>query len=196
MNRQPGNVRQARPAWDRVASIVAALLVGSACLTANCKAGTPAAGSEAGNIPACSAEELACFRAEVVAVSDGDTIRVHGATGRALTIRLAEIDAPEMEQPGAKEATKALADLVLSRTIIVRIFDIDIHRRVVGRVYVDGMYVNAEMVARGHAWAYTRYLQDRSLAELEEQARRSKLGLWAAAGEPVPPWEWRRRPRK
>lgn len=196
MNRQQGNVRQAWSAWDRVASIAAALLIGSACPTGTSKAGTPVVGPEAGEVAACSVEEVACFRAEVVAVSDGDTIRVHGATGRALTIRLAEIDAPELEQPGAKEATEVLAELVLSRKIVVRIFDIDIHRRVVGRVYVDGVYVNAEMVARGHAWAYTRYLQDSRLVQLEEQARRDKRGLWAAPGEPVPPWEWRKRPRR
>lgn len=176
--------------------MVAILLSCIGCPTANSKAETPAVRPEAGEVAACSVEDLACFRAEVVAVSDGDTIRVHGATGRALTIRLAEIDAPELEQPGAKEATEALAELVLSRRIVVRIFDIDIHRRVVGRVYVDGVYVNAEMVARGHAWAYTRYLQDSRLVQLEEQARRGKRGLWAAPGEPVPPWEWRKRPRR
>ncbi|MCB1995644.1 MAG: thermonuclease family protein [Rhodoferax sp.] len=57
-----------------------------------------------------------------------------------------------------------------------------------------------ELVAAGLAWHYKAYereqtAQDRqAYAAAEETARARRLGLWADA-EPVPPWEFRRRPR-
>lgn len=42
------------------------------------------------------------------------------------------------------------------------------------------------MVNAGMAWAYRQYLVDRSLIELEAQARQSRRGLWADP-EPAAP---------
>ena len=44
----------------------------------------------------------------------------------------------------------------------------------------------------GMAWAFTRYLTDPEIAQLEKVARGTGIGLWADSS-PVPPWEWRRR---
>jgi hypothetical protein len=47
----------------------------------------------------------------------------------------------------------------------------------------------------GLAWWYRKYApRDRQLATLEAEAWKAKRGLWADR-EPVPPWEWRSRPR-
>ena len=43
--------------------------------------------------------------------------------------------------------------------------------RTVGRVYVGGVDVNAEMVKQGAAWVYRKYAQDQALYRLEEQAK-------------------------
>ena len=69
----------------------------------------------------------------------------------------------------------------------------DRYGRVVGRVFVDGLDVNAEMVRNGHAWVYRQYAKDESLFALEDEARAAKRGLWALSeADNMPPWDWRR----
>jgi len=68
---------------------------------------------------------------------------------------------------------------------------VDRYGRIVGRVYVDGLDVNRELVAQGFAWVYRKYSDDVELLELEAQAMEKGLGLWADPN-PIPPWEWRR----
>ena len=67
----------------------------------------------------------------------------------------------------------------------------DRYRRIVGRVYVDGVDVNRELVAGGFAWVYRKYSNDVELLELEARAMERRLGLWTDPN-PIPPWEWRR----
>ncbi len=68
---------------------------------------------------------------------------------------------------------------------------VDRYGRIVGRVYVDRVDVNRELVAQGFAWVYRKYSNDAELPELEAKAKETGLGLWADAN-PIPPWEWRR----
>ena len=46
--------------------------------------------------------------------------------------------------------------------------DTDRYGRTVGRVYVGGVDVNAEMVKQGAARLYRQYLKDQSLLTLEQ----------------------------
>ena len=55
--------------------------------------------------------------------------------------------------------------------------------------------MNAQMVREGMAWVYRQYAKDRTLYELERQAKASKRGLWADP-EPVAPWDFRRNKRE
>ena len=71
---------------------------------------------------------------------------------------------------------------------------IDDYGRIVGKVYVNDLDVNAEMIKQGHAWVFRRYAKDKSLYELEQAARENQLGLWALPKEQrMPPWKWRYR---
>ncbi len=72
---------------------------------------------------------------------------------------------------------------------------VDRYGRIVGRVYVDGIDVNRELVAQGFAWVYRKYSDDAELLELEAQARGKGLGLWTDPN-PIPPWDWRRERRE
>lgn len=81
----------------------------------------------------------------VVGVSDGDTITVL-VDRREVRVRLAEIDTPEHGQPYGTRAKQVLAELVFGKQVRVAEVDRDRYGRVVGRVYVDGLDVNAEMV--------------------------------------------------
>jgi endonuclease YncB( thermonuclease family) len=130
----------------------------------------------------------------VVRVTDGDTVVILAAGNEQLRVRLAEIDAPESGQPFGRAARSMLAGLVAGRTVTVRASDTDRYGRIVGRITVQGTKVdaNAEMVRRGGAWAYRRYLSDGRFVIWENEARRARRGLWALqADQIVAPWDWR-----
>ena len=127
----------------------------------------------------------------VVAISDGDTLKVHCPDQPMLTIRLAEIDAPEKAQPFGRRSKQHLSELCLKQQAEIRPTARDRYGRTVARVTCAGTDANAAMVRAGLAWAYTPYLTDPQIRGMELLAKREHTGLWADAG-PVPPWEWRR----
>jgi endonuclease YncB( thermonuclease family) len=143
----------------------------------------------------------------VESVLDGDTFHgriVRGGPLRGVkvirdslvSVRLQGVDAPEKDQPWGKKAREALSGMVEGDTVLVEIVERDAYRRVLGVVRRDGLDVNAALVAQGHAWMFRKYSDSPVLDSLERAARRTGAGLWAAgSGEPVPPWEWRRRKR-
>jgi endonuclease YncB( thermonuclease family) len=45
-------------------------------------------------------------------------------------------------------------------------------------------------VRAGMAWVFDKYVTDRSLYAVQDEAKAAKRGLWADI-HPVPPWEWR-----
>lgn len=127
----------------------------------------------------------------VVSVADGDTLTVV-VGGHEVRIRLAEIDAPERGQPWAARSRDTLRSLVDGQT--VQIFETDRDRwgRVVGRVYLDGRDVNAELVQSGAAWAFLRYQTDPRFSAYQADARQRRVGLWSLPdNETIAPWEWR-----
>ena len=113
-----------------------------------------------------------------------------------LSIRLANVDAPEHGQPWGREAREALARLVRGGRPEFRLLYRDRYARVIALVSVRGTVVNQQLVRDGHAWAYERYLPEGLRAKyngFERTAQDSEAGLWGAKAKPVPPWEWRRR---
>lgn len=130
------------------------------------------------------------FSGTVVRIVDGDTLDVLVAN-RPVRVRLAQIDAPERTQAYGARARQALSALAFRRVVTVADAGVDGYGRQLGTVYVAGTNINAAMVDRGMAWAYRRYLTDRSLIRLEQQARAARRGLWRDPA-PVPPWLFRR----
>lgn len=132
----------------------------------------------------------------VFVVIDGDTVLFKpdhaSATSRTfMKIRLADIDAPEKEQPHGEASTRVLTDLVLNKHVEVDIVATDIYGRSIARIQMGAVQVNAELVRRGAAWASTRARSDAELVDAQMEARREHRGLWNAV-DPIPPWEWRR----
>ncbi|BBL75067.1 nuclease [Methylomagnum ishizawai] len=125
----------------------------------------------------------------VLRVHDGDTLTVLRA-GHEVTVRLNGIDAPELEQAHGTAARQALAGLCLNREARIHDQGIDKYGRTLGRVDCGGIDANAEQVKAGHAWFYAQYSQDGTLRGYEAEARRRRIGLWAARN-PQPPWEFR-----
>lgn len=126
----------------------------------------------------------------VVRVKDGDSLVVSSG-GREVDVRLADIDAPELRQPYGEEARSALQSLVEGREVELELVGGDAYRRIVARVLVAGLDVNAELVRRGMAWVRRAYSPAPSLIRLEDEARAAGRGLWTDA-DPVAPWIWRK----
>ena len=132
------------------------------------------------------------FTGKVVRIADGDTVTVLNSSGR-IKIRLAEIDAPERNQPWGRKAKSALDALIEDQVIEIEQIDVDSYGRIVGRITFNGLDINREMVRNGHAWVYRQYLRDKSLLDVEAEAKAAKRGLWALPdAERMPPWKWRR----
>jgi len=131
------------------------------------------------------------FEAKVVGVADGDTVTVLTADKQQIKIRLAGIDAPESSQAFGNRAKQALAEKVAGKTIEVVEQSKDRYSRTVADLYVEGRWINLELVAEGWAWHYRQYSKDQRLADAEATARQAGLGLWADK-DPVPPWGFRR----
>jgi len=154
-----------------------------------------ALGVAAGNIGRTQAVWLGVpseLRGRVVGITDGDTLTLLTADHVQHRIRLAEIDAPEHDQPYGAASKQVLSGLAYMHDVRVVVVDYDRYGRTVGRIYAGSLDVNAEMVREGAAWAYRQYLHDPHLLALEQEAKRARRGLWRLQADQItPPWEWR-----
>ena len=128
--------------------------------------------------------------AQVLRVVDGDSITVK-VDQTNYRIRLAEIDAPEMDQAWGEESKAALQKKIENEEIKLEVIDVDRYGRLVARVFLGGRQINRELAEEGHAWVYLEYLRDNSLLIFEAKAKKKRLGLWAAE-KPIAPWQWRK----
>lgn len=138
----------------------------------------------------------------VVQVGDGDTVTLDagsdGPVQGRVRVRLEAIDAPELSQPHGRESRRQLANRVQGRRVVVEWHEKDRYGRYVGRLLVDGVDVGLEQVSKGYAWHFAEFADRQSprdaerYAEAHRQAKRMRVGLWSVAGEPTPPWVWRR----
>lgn len=140
---------------------------------------------------ACSGTSAAGLSCTVVGISDGDTLTALCPSNQQLKVRLAEIDAPEKAQPFGTRSKQALSDLCFGKQAEVVPQTKDRYGRTIARVRCNGQDVSEQLVRSGMAWVFDRYVTDRSLYPLRDEARTTRRGLWVDA-EPVPPWEWRR----
>lgn len=139
------------------------------------------------------ADDLPRLSGTVVGVVDGDTVDVRLDSGM-IRVRLHAIDTPERGQPYGSVAKDALSRVVFGRAVELEPYEQDRYDRLVARIWMGDVDVNALMIRQGYAWAYRKYLDDARYCVYEFDARQARRGLWqAAATERVAPWEWRRR---
>jgi len=154
------------------------------CLTGS--VGTPQATAPAGMVAA-----------RVVAVVDGDTIKVEMG-GREYTVRYIGMDTPETKhpqkgvEPYGQEASAANERLVGDKVVYLEkdVSETDRYGRLLRYVWIDGTMVNEELVRQGYARVST-FPPDVKYAErflaLEREAREARRGLWSlATPTPVP----------
>jgi len=132
----------------------------------------------------------------VVRVTDGDTVSMNVAIrcfidGRIrdlARVRYIGIDALEKSEPFYHSARELNRSMVYGKRVKL-VFDekkVDGYDRLLAYVYVDDIFVNAEIVRRGYARASraepnTRYAE--LFQSLEAQAKEQKIGIWSI---PVP----------
>lgn len=133
------------------------------------------------------------FTGKVVGVSDGDTITVLRDRIQ-VKVRLLEIDAPEKAQAFGAKSKESLSEMCFGKTAELADKGKDRYGRTLARVTCDGVDANAEQVRHGMAWVYDRYVTDKSLYAVQEDAKAGRRGLWHD-DYPVPPWEWRKTKR-
>lgn len=122
----------------------------------------------------------------VIRVLDGDTIELANKE----KVRYIGVDAPELGHSRrvveyyAQEAYRANRELVEGKKVILE-FDVqkrDRYGRMLAYVYVDGLMVNEWLVANGYAKAAAfppNIKHADRFRQLEKEARRKGLGLWA-----------------
>jgi len=132
------------------------------------------------------------FTGKVVAITDGDTIKVM-KNGVETKIRLYGVDCPEKKQAYGTVAKQFTADFCFGKTVTVVEKSIDRYGRTIGEVFVDGKSLNRALVAEGMAWWYVQYAKKYTdLGVLQEAAKKAGKGLWKEKA-PVAPWEFRRK---
>ncbi len=111
------------------------------------------------------------YKAKVVSVYDGDTIRVNidlgfgiiqkGNKGRGLSLRLHRINAPEMRGVEKKEGKKSrdfLREKILGKEIIVKTIKDNKGKygRYLAEIFIDNENINDVLVKKGYA-KYKQY---------------------------------------
>jgi endonuclease YncB( thermonuclease family) len=149
---------------------------------------------------------LADVSGRVVAVTDGDTIKVLDASNTEHKVRLTGIDAPEKGQPYGTASRNHLAAMVAGKEVKVESSKSDRYGRVLGKVWVQPadcptcgktLNTNHAQILAGMAWWYRYYAKEQSPEDrgryesAEDEAKARRWGLWADSN-PVNPYDWRK----
>ncbi|WP_051267609.1 thermonuclease family protein [Treponema pedis] len=135
------------------------------------------------------------FKAEVIKVVDGDTVKVkmldyNRKFNKVETIRFIGVDTPETVHPKksvqyfGKEASE-YTKRELNGKIVYLGFDNNLrdkYNRLLCYCYTeDGLFINYRIIYNGYGYAYIKYpfVYAKKFKKAEKEARKSERGLWA-----------------
>jgi endonuclease YncB( thermonuclease family) len=142
----------------------------------------------------------------VVAITDGDTIKVLDGINTQHKVRLTGIDAPERGQPFGTVSRDHLADMVVGKEVFVESTKKDRYGRTLGKVWVQPsdcptcsktLDANHAQILAGMAWWYRYYAKEQSPEDqgryesAEDEAKARGWGLWVDP-HPINPYDWRK----
>lgn len=130
----------------------------------------------------------------VVQVYDADTYKILHK-GKFLKIRLANVDAPALDQYYGNIAKQRVSKLILDKEVKIEAYAKDWHGRTIASVTIDGIRLDSFLLINGWAWHYMQYSYDPGLAIYEDKAKALKRGMWRCKHN-VPPWVWRNLSKK
>lgn len=152
-------------------------------------------------------------------ITDGDTVTLEGRKKKHFTIRLSDIDTPEIQhdaftprncrscetvpfrpgQPGGNAATQALKNLVgIGDAVVAECYETDIYKRMVCHLFKGETNINLEMIKNGWGWLprnqhgklISAWIQDPASYDAECVAKQNTLGAWGLPAQ-VSPRQWR-----
>ena len=132
------------------------------------------------------------LKGKVIAVTDGDTIKLLTQDKVTHKIRLLDIDAPEKSQPFGNKSKENLSNYIFGRYVTVEYKNIDRYQRILGTVYYQGEDINIQQVKDGFAWVYKQYSNKIEYYKAEVEAKATKRGLWMD-NNPIEPWNYRKK---
>jgi micrococcal nuclease len=139
-----------------------------------------------------SFQVITTINGKIVGVTDGDTVKLLTADFTEIKVRLEGIDCPEKNQAFGQKAKQYASDLCFDKQVTLQKTGEDKYGRTLGYIILpDGRNLNKEMLKGGYAWHYKKYNQSKEFADLEEQARIAKKGLWSDP-HAMAPWEFRK----
>lgn len=121
----------------------------------------------------------------VIKVIDGDTYKVL-LNGKLQTIRLANVDAPELDQSFGIAVRDSVVSLIKGSTLSLEAITRDLFGRLIVAAKYKGVSLDSLLIAKGLAWFYISYSHKLELKNYEAAAKLKGLGIWQCV-QPVPP---------
>ena len=138
------------------------------------------------------------YNGKIIKIHDGDTMHIIDSDGRKHKIRMAYIDAPEINQAYGMQSRDNLIDAALNKKAKVRVFEADRYQREVAQVSVGTIDLNLMQIRDGAAWHYESYAKKQQsktaytdYSAAQKQAKEKRKGLWKK-DNPQAPWQFRR----
>ena len=129
----------------------------------------------------------------VTYVVDGDTLHVKPPEGgKPVSIRIDDIDAPEICQPGGAMSRDALKRKLLGKSVVVYSKIHDDYGRLVARIFLNGEDQGQWMVAHGLAWSYRYRNYASPYAGQQGLAQKERVGIFSSAVAPAYPGSFRK----
>ncbi|MFN8268060.1 MAG: thermonuclease family protein [Chitinophagales bacterium] len=129
--------------------------------------------------------------ARVVRVKDGDTYVLRkGNTD--FTVRLKNVDSPELKQPYGYLSFVNTSKLLSGRMVSYDSTGKDLYGRVLADIWVNNQRLDSTLIRNGWAWHYQTYSNDSLLKSIMILAINEHKGLWKCGMTGVcPPSFWR-----
>ncbi|MCF7528754.1 thermonuclease family protein [Neisseria lisongii] len=138
------------------------------------------------------------YSGTVSRVHDGDTLHVIDNSGKKHKIRMAYIDAPEIDQAYGTESRNRLRSAALDKKVRVKVLETDRYQREVAQVLQGQTDLNLMQLQEGAAWHYQAYAKKQQnrlafadYAAAEKAAKNKRKGLWRKHN-PTAPWDFRK----
>ena len=130
----------------------------------------------------------------VTEVIDGDTFKTT-ERGKPVTVRIADIDCPELQQPGGQEAKQFTTKTLLGTLISIKTSGKKQNGIITAKITTNrGKDMAVLLIQKGLAWPAPK-TKNKLVTGQCKKTINNKIGIWAG-GTPEPPWQYRKRTQK